>query len=146
MKHETILVEYGDFSAQTDVEIAPLVLEILKAGIKISWTFREEHDISIAFSTCSDAIKFLSIVAKYDDNNPPLYWKVIHSDITGGYEWRYFVRLFDRSLSESWEDSKYGVSYDIEHHGDVDFYFEVNFRIPFIHIPIIEQLMIDHNA
>lgn len=75
-KHKQQLVRHGDIEGEVDVKIAPLVLELWKAGLSTNRSCQdhgEARKVWIAFDLVEHAERFLNIVA--DRTVSPDLWR-----------------------------------------------------------------------
>lgn len=93
--HEQARVRVGDWEAEVDLEIAPLIEEIWKAGL---WTWNScqncvEGRVWIQFSHVEDGQRFLEIVAaEYDPDPWSLYQRIRCHWTPGDVDWEIFER------------------------------------------------------
>ena len=150
MKHKQRLVRYGDIEAKIDVEIAPLIEEIWKAGLYTCNSCQGNPDknwIWIEFFNSYDAAKFLNIVAKYEEDTNLLYNRITHGwddmekDITGFWKYNLFPK--DLGLIEKSDEDD---SIEESHEGKCEFIFNVSIRFPNSDLStVLKRLRINNN-
>jgi len=146
--HETVYVKYGAMEADIDVEIAPLILEIWRAGLVTLNSCKENRPgwVWIQFLIAEHAATFLDIVAVYEEGIECLYNRIRHEwDHDVGPPdglWKYDALVQDLSvLQEEVED---GVIEEASA-GPSDFIFNMSIRFPKADLPIIEERLRLHN-
>lgn len=99
-KHKQVKVTYKRLSADIDVKIAPLILEIWKAGVRTDGSCQAMGDMDgmvwIAFPYVEDATRFLQIAAAEFNPAPDSlynrmfpYWAPESWGASAGGEWYY---------------------------------------------------------
>jgi hypothetical protein len=138
--HPQTRIEHEGFAAEVDEEIAPLILELWRAGIETALSCQDNERglgecrrVWIQFRNGWDAEHFLSVAAdRYDDGLDSLYNRVV-----GGWEpeddwqafrqlraWSYSVRADDRNVTRTDDGEDLPV-------GPPDVGLAVSVRFPF---------------
>jgi hypothetical protein len=146
--HEQVHIKYGDFDADVDVGIAPLILEIWKAGIPTMMSCEENRPgwTWIAFVTAEYAAQFLNAVARYDENVDSLYNRILHSwdPPTGTVEgfWEYVTMPFNMAVI--FEETEEGALAETCT-GSANCLFDVSIRFPRSDLPMLVNNLADYN-
>jgi hypothetical protein len=146
-RHKTVRVRWGDLDARIDKNIAPLILELWKAGLETVLSC-EDNPLGwvwIEFFHASDAEVFLDIVARFEHGVDTLYnrirgaWRPEHGRIAG--MWEYDVNPWDLAVDETEEDG------EIEETccGPSEFVFNLSVRFPRPDLPVVLTRMRRHN-
>jgi hypothetical protein len=146
--HEQIHIKHEDFEADVDAGLAPLILEIWKAGIPTTMSCEENLPgwAWIDFLTAEDAEHFLSSVARYDANVYSLYNRIAQAwdPPTGAVEgcWEYTLTVNDMAVSQvEIEDGVIEESCN----GSSVFFISVSIRFPRSDLPTLLRNMTDYN-
>lgn len=150
-KHNTVHVKVGNFEADIDEELAPLIEEIWKADIPTVNACQENRNgiAWIEFLTGIDVADFLNVVAgKYSDEINSLYNRIRgewDDAVTGPAEgkWQFSMRSVDMSVRQWFVDEN---SIDEEVMGPPEFIFHVSIHFPRTDIPVLLQRMREFNA
>ena len=146
-KHETILVTFNEMEADIDVEIAPLILEIWRAGITTTFSCQGGRSglAWIQFLTSGDAAQFLnSVVGPYDKDEDSLYSRIRHGRRTfyqpyDGH-WIYEAHVQDNSTEFVRAGQGKGSLCEISY-GTPELCFRYSVRFPRSDIPTLERRM-----
>jgi hypothetical protein len=147
--HKTVLLQGLIDAVAIDYIIAPLINHLWSAGIRTFNCCQEnpkEGWMWIEFASTDDAIKFLNIVAKYEEGYEALYnrmnhrWNYIDREIIG--IWQYDIMTVDDSIVEEYyEDDSVEESCT----GPADFSFSVSVRFPSTDFPVILNRLMEYN-
>ncbi len=141
-KHKQVRVRVGEFEADVDEELAPLIEQMARAGIRTIMAGQENRPgiAWIMFSDESDLCGFLNIVAEYDPEEGGLYRRASLCDDEG--KWEYSVLPHDLSLEEEVTEDDF---IEESHDGQVCFTFMPSVRFPRTDLPILLDRMVRHN-
>jgi hypothetical protein len=146
--HEQIRIKHGDLEADVDAGLAPLILEIWKAGITTTMSCEENRPgwAWIDFLTAEDAEHFLSSVARYDANMYSLYNRIAQAwdPPTGAVEgcWEYTLTVNDMAVSQvEIEDGVIKESCT----DPSDFLISVSIRFPRSDLPMLLRNLTAYN-
>ena len=103
-EHSTVTVTVGDWSAEIDVDIAPLIREIWKAGIETMMSCQEALPgiAWIEFPEVKEILRFLNMVTLFEPGIDTLYNR-INPTLTGAKsapDWEYQFNLLDNLADE----------------------------------------------
>lgn len=150
--HRTLHVQHGDMEADIDEEIAPLVLEMWKAGIDTFMSCQSNPSgwVWIQFSEQWAATKFLNIVGVDDGNVDSIHDRILHGYRSKGWEsgdwqsseWRYQVVVDDWSMEEI--EVEDGVFVDVCM-GPPDFVILFCIHFPVADLATVHGLLQAHN-
>ena len=125
--HRTATVQVGDWKAEIDEGIVPLIQEIWRAGIETSMSCQENSDgyIWIEFPEVEDAEAFLNVVAPYEDGPDTLYSRMLPCLVNHGpiSDWSYRAYVYDFALRDRELD---GISYNPPAY--FHFFISINFQ------------------
>ena len=129
--HPAVFVEFGELREEIDVKIAPLILEIWKAGIQTMMSCQETDPETawIEFDSPEDLLRFLNLVTEHEVGVDVLYNRV-NPQLRGDQSlpsWEFLVNFLD--LCEDTEDQK-----DL---GMVDFEMTIGAYFPHADIPVL---------
>lgn len=138
--HKTVVLRYEDEDIEIDEALVPLIQEIWKADIATMMSCQEtESGIAwIKFDSMDDFLRFLNIVAKYQEGANTLYNR-INYQLTGDISkplWEYNITLHD---IESAAEERRQVG------GIVDFDVTVGLYFPREDMSIIFERIQAHN-
>lgn len=148
--HTQTRIKVGDMEADVDHGIAPLIMEIWKAGIATVMSCEENQPgiIWIQFLEVEDAVTFLNIVAPYEET-----WESIYNRARLGWEpsdkklllpfWTYDVSPEDLSLQEECNDN--GDVTGESHCGQPCFVFSLSIRFPQEDYALVLNRITEHN-
>lgn len=140
-KHKQVRIKDGDFEADIDEELAPLIRELWEANLATVLSCQENRPgiVWIMFLTAGDLSEFLGIVAEYQPECESLYRRILaDTDVEGC--WEYDFSPVDDAL----HDGRDGIA--DWHEGTPDFYFHASVRFPRTDLPILLDRMVQHNA
>jgi hypothetical protein len=129
--HETKLVEFGDQRAEIDVDIADLVLNLWKLGLRTSNSCQDNVPKGFAwieFCSVYDAETFLNLVAEYSEEPGSVYNRMTRpwGDKTH-LDWIYSVCLTDFGVDIEYpDDDTFTTMFTGEH----DLRFSMSVRFP----------------
>jgi hypothetical protein len=155
--HPQVTVTVGDMSAEVDVELAPLITEIWRAGWS-TWLSCQEHSMTgkawIAFDFVDEAEAFLNAVAQHNRRAGALWcrandWYFGQFGSTSGHiarhgprhghgDWEYHVAITDDAFNEATKRWR--------QRGQPDFRFSVSVLFPRSDIPEVTAMLVKHNA
>lgn len=141
--HKQVKVRVGEWEADVDEELAPLIEQLWKAGIATVLSCQENRPgvAWIMFLMAEDLSTFLDIVAEYDPDEASLYRRIsLASDLEEC--WEYDLRPQDAALHEEF----LGGGVEEWHEGEACFYFNVSVRFPRTDLPTLLQRMMWHNG
>jgi hypothetical protein len=148
--HKTVRVRVGEWSANIDEAIAPLIEEIWKADIATTNSCEENRPgiVWIEFLSADDAASFLNVVAEYEEEIDSLYNRMHHGwDSKSGRVsapfWEYDIHPQDFALQ--WEVDE-DDCVDEWHEGTADFFFSVSIRFPSSDVPTLLQRLRRYNG
>jgi hypothetical protein len=140
-------VEHGDWLDEVDEKIAPLILELQKAGIPPTpYNSCQENEGGrvVIEMMLEDALQFLRIVMNYHGDNE-LYrninWEETISDERTG--WNFEVRLGDLSLGYERAGDHLKIDY---RENEAEPFFEVTISFPQVDLPRVLKKLREHNA
>lgn len=143
-QHKQVRIQVGDYEADVDEELAPLIEQLWRAGLRTVLSCQENRPgvAWIMFATQDDLCRFLDIVAEYDPEDGSLYRRV--SQRTSAEEgcWEYDLHLEDAAVYEEEMDD----SIIDWHDGEACFYFSASARFPRTDLPMLLDRMVRHNA
>jgi hypothetical protein len=136
--HRQVEIEWRGLRAEVDEEIAPLVLELWKAGIVTTNSCQENFPgiAWIEFLSTRDAKKFLNLIVEYPVDTEEPFWETLYGRITGcGSDdaWDYNLHLYDRGVDEEVVGNEVIQNCT----GPADFEYSVSIRFPRTDIPLI---------
>lgn len=149
-KHQTVKVKVGDWEADIDVEIAPLIEHLWIAGL---FTCNSCQEIRpgiawIEFCSCEDAAYFLDIVAaEFSEEVHSLYNRVFHnwepsdSDLQG--KWEFDVHPQDSSVS--WIECPHCNVLQGTQERPTESWFSISVRFPRSDISVLKQRVRGYN-
>lgn len=147
-RHETARVEWGGHSAEIDRAIAPLILEIWKAGIRTANSCEDNVPrgfIWIQFPTAQDAERFLSIIGEYEDEEPaPSRYRRMMGEGEWPDEWRYAVGLEDWAVDHEADADGWIVEKRTQDRPTLRLW--VSIRFPSADCEWVTQRITDYNA
>jgi hypothetical protein len=147
-RHEAVRVVWGDQSADIDEAIAPLILEIWKAGIRTANSCEDNVPrgfVWIQFPTTQDAERFLNIIGEYEDEEPaPSRYRRVLAEAEWPGEWRYAVGLEDWAVDCEVDEENWIV--EKRTRDRPMFCFWVSIRFPRSDIRWVTQRITDHNV
>jgi hypothetical protein len=81
-RHPQVHVKHGPWEADIDVEIAPLIKELWRAGVAtvLSCQDNQADRVWIAFDSSEDLARFLDIVGEYEEGEGTLYDRIQSAD------------------------------------------------------------------
>jgi len=134
-EHPQQLIQVGDWKAEVDRDIAPLIKEIWTAGICTYNSCQENQPgiIWIEFATVDGGERFLNIVTRYRASMKSLYnrasnrWSPLDESTIPPF-WSYAVFPHDRALDEEYDDN--GDVTKVNHPGRPSFAFSLSIRFP----------------
>jgi hypothetical protein len=143
VKHEQVVVKVGDFEAEVDVELAPLIKELAKANIVTVVSCQENRPgvAWIMFLSVDDLAEFVNIVAKYDPEEGSLYQRASLAAEEGC--WEYTLCPEDTAMNLNFIDEE-GVLEEC-HEGQPCFYFHPSIQFPRTDLPTLLDQMMRHN-
>jgi hypothetical protein len=143
LPHKQVRVKVGDWEAEVDEELAPLIEELWKAKIQTSMSCQESRlgFAWIEFDSMEDLCAFMNIVGDYgppdeDSLYSRMNWR---SDDTETW-WEYDLHFIDCG----WHDVENGANE--WHEGVPDFAFWPSVRFPRSDLPILLKRMSQWNA
>jgi hypothetical protein len=140
-KHRAVKVCVGRMREEIDERIAPLVREIWKAGIRTIMSCQEtEPGIAwIEFDSVADLIRFLNVVAQYEEGVDTLYNRINRRRVgpTSTSCWEFQLNLLDCGFSPQ-DDDRY--------EGPADFLVSVGVYFPQGDLPVLVRRMKHHNS
>jgi hypothetical protein len=144
--HRQVPVQVGRWQADVDEGIAPLIEEIWRAGIETVMSCQQNTfgRIWLCFLHACEAEKFLDVVARYQDGEDELYWRINpHWDNRGPLpQWEYSVNVEDLALVNVGDEDVIEYAYD----PPPAFLFSVSVRFPPQDLPVILERLREHNA
>jgi hypothetical protein len=146
LKHKQVHLQWNDWESDVDEGIAPLILELWKAGILTSLSCEENRRelMWIMFPDAFCAQDFLNIVAKYEEDSESLYqrikngWTRHRKDDAPG-TWEYDVGIDDYSV-ELIVDDEENIAEEVCT-GPADFVFGLSVRFPKTDYPVLLERM-----
>ena len=147
-RHEQVHIRYGDFEADVDVGIVPLILEIWKAGIETMMSCEDNRGgwVWIAFPVAECAEHFLNCVARYEEDIYSLYNRIRHAwtpptPTLDGW-WEYDLMVDDMAVT--WEELEDGT---IEESctDPSDFSLSVSIRFPRSDLSVVMKNLAEYN-
>jgi transcriptional regulator with XRE-family HTH domain len=145
-KHQQVVVEVGDRKAEVDVGIAPLIRELWVAGIDTYLSCQQNTlgRIWIDFCSVEEMVSFLNVVARYEDGDDDLYWRMNLRFRRSGHlpNWEYSIHELDFALHEETDSGSVVCSYD----PPADFHFTASVRFPPQDLPVVLQRLKEHNS
>lgn len=147
-RHKAILVRWEDEEAWIDEELAPLILELWKAGIGTVNSCQENRPgwVWIEFYDTSHAVAFINIVARYEEGIQTFYNRIRQAWVPREGEleeaWEYSVHPIDMAVYDISVDDRY-----IEEScsGPSAFIFSLSIRFPRPDLPLILKRVRQHN-
>ena len=125
--HRQVTVQVGDWQAEVDAGIVPLIQEIWHAGIETSMSCQQNDDgyVWIEFPGVENAEAFLNLAAPYEEGPDTLYsrmnpWFVNHGPIS---DWSYSAYVNDFAFLDHELE---GISYNPP--ADFHFFISISFR------------------
>ena len=146
--HRTMHIQHGDMEADVDEQIAPLIIEMWRAGIE-TWQSCQANPsgwVWLQFPTSIDAEKFLNIVAFYEPVGGLLHERMRYGydrlDCPRPGQWQYVVVADDLAAGEI--ETEAG---DIEQvqYGPPDIVVLVSLHIPVGDLPTMLERVKAHN-
>jgi hypothetical protein len=129
--HETKLVEFGDQRAEIDVDIADLVLNLWKLGLRTSNSCQDSVPkgfVWISFCSSDDAEQFLNLVAEYDEEPGSVYDRMTRAGgDTTDLDWRFDTDLTDFGVDMEYPDDD---TFEPKFTGEHDMRFSTSVRFP----------------
>jgi hypothetical protein len=148
--HHMVRVRVGEWEADIDEEIAPLIEEIWKADIDTANSCQENKPgiVWIEFLSADDAASFLNIVAEYEEEIDSLYNRIRHGwdSISGRLSapfWEYTIHPQDFALQQEVDEED---CVDEWHEGIADFFFSVSIRFPRSDVPTLLERLRRYNG
>jgi len=150
-KPNLTVVQHGDWTAHVHPAMAPLMIEIWKAGIvtidsqpetRIGW-------IELEFMTPRDARKFLNLVARYDVDPFGIYNRIRGDWVANDTEqevhgrWEFGLHPCDIAIEQD-ETDENGA--DERTTGPVDFQFAVSIAFPISDVPMLVKRLREYNG
>jgi hypothetical protein len=134
-KHKQVRVQVGNWCADVDEGIAPLIEQIWLANIDTALSCQENQPgiVWIFFPSPTDARRFLSIVALYDWDADSIYQRVLGTDDHSIPDWS-FDLVVDDLLDDQYPLRRRRWS------------FSVSIRFPITDIPLLMARLKEHNA
>jgi hypothetical protein len=138
--HKSVIVQVGEFKAEIDEQIAPIIREIWSAGLRTMMSC-QETDPGIAWiesEEINDLQRFLNIVATFEMSADTIYDRAVSHLCVPPQEglWEYDVTPHDAD----------GISVEDDQDGRlVDFYFSAGVYLPQSDLPSILVRLIEHN-
>jgi hypothetical protein len=147
-KHPAVNLEVGSWSAEIDLEIAPLIEQIWIAGIETYMSCQEDGwgKVWIAFHELEDLVRFLNAVAEYQSGPDTLYNRMNPNlrcedpDL----EWIYDMHPDDLAFLEG--DPCGEESTEPRYEGSPDFFFTFSVRFPPSDLPTVLERMQRFNS
>lgn len=141
-QHKQVRVKVGEFEADVDEELAPLIKQLVMAGIGTELSCQENRPgiAWIMFSSVNDLCEFLNIVAEYDPDEGSLYRRATLAGDEGC--WEYGLIPEDVALHETVTED--GIV-DESHDGQECFHFFPSVRFPRTDLPELLDKMMRHN-
>jgi len=141
--HRTVRVQWGNLDAHIDEYIAPLILELWKAGFatRNSCEGHGSAPVWISFARVADVETFLNIVRGDDDGAEALSGQVEETSATGGAHagwWKYDVHL-DRGARDV-DRAAHAAPAEPNR-----FRFSMSVRFPRADVPVVVDRMKHHN-
>jgi hypothetical protein len=147
-KHKTVHIRHGDLEADVDRQIAPLILEMWRAGIETyqSCQAAPRGWIWVQFDSQVALERFLNIVGIYEPDK-----KSLHERARYGYDritskrrgqWEYVAVVDDLSVEE--DDSGDGATEEI-YHGYPDYMLLIGMHFPRRDLPTVLRRLVEHN-
>lgn len=137
--HPQVVIQHGDQEAEVDEGIAPLILELWKAGIDTMMSCQDNNGrVWLAFPDPVDATGFLNLAADFDTDVHSLY----NALGAGEYEpedwenfrenraWHYQASPIDYGAGLGDDDELYDRGYR-------DFGFHISIRFPQQDYPVV---------
>ena len=115
--HPTVSFTYKNENVDIDELLAPLIIEIWKAGIG-TWMSCQEVEVGIAwieFDSVDDLLKFANIAISYDADVNSTYNRIEWNRKTLGMtlpEWEFRFSLMDMNYSDSDSERIFGNEVD----------------------------------
>lgn len=129
IKHPTRLISHGDMSAEVDVDIADLILDLWKLDITTINSCQDNVPsgwVWVEFFSSGDAEMFLSLVSKYENRPGTMYNRIREAD-DDQFNWKYKVHPTDFGVNEFFIDEN---TVDEEFIGPHEFCFSFSIRFP----------------
>ena len=141
--HRQVRLQVGEFEADVDEELAPLLEQLAKAGINTLMSCQENRPgiAWITFSRVNDLGRFLEIVGAYEPDGTSLYRRITGDAEEGGWEYE----LYPMDAGMHYEESKDGVTEEGPG-GPPCFCFQASVRFPRTDLPILLERMTQYNA
>jgi hypothetical protein len=136
INHKTVSVSSGDLVADIDEKIAPLIKRLWDLGLQTSNSCEDNVPqgwVWIEFDSCSDAQRFLNLVADYSEDRNSLYNRIRQGWDSDDDElfWKYDVIPNDLGVAmDLVVDEDGDESIDETFLGKSDFIFSVSIRFP----------------
>jgi len=149
-KPNLTVVQHGDWTAHVHPAVAPLMIEIWKAGIvtidsqpepRIGW-------VQLEFMTPRDARKFVNLVARYDANPFGIYNRIRGDRVANDAEqevhgrWEFGLHPCDIAIEQD-EGNEHVAGERTT--GPVDFQFAVSIAFPISDTPTLVQRLREFN-
>jgi hypothetical protein len=138
MPHETIVVQVGEWKADIDVMLAPLIHEIWLAGIETFMCCQETEPgmAWVEFDSVQGLVRFLNIVGKYEEGSDTLYNRMSfrQAGTTSAPDWWYSINVWDCAFDD-----------DTGYVGPTDFDVTVGINFPHCDLPVLLKRMKGHN-
>jgi transcriptional regulator with XRE-family HTH domain len=144
--HKQVPVQVGRLQAEVDEGIAPLIEAIWRAGIETVMSCQQNTRgcVWLCFPHACEAEKFLNLVARYEDGEDELYWRINPEwDNRGPLpRWEYSVNIEDLALVNVGDEDVIEYAYD----PPPAFLFSVSVRFPPQDLPVVLQRLREHSA
>lgn len=148
-QHRQVYISYNGQDAEVDEGIAPLILELWKAGICTTLSCQDNcNRVWIEFLTSYDAEQFLNIIASdYDEDLDSLYSRVIGAWRPGDYEEerKWLERAWEYNVSVNDWGVMLADSGNEERTGSTDTLFSISVRFPKSDLTVVVERLKAHN-
>ena len=139
--HKQVRIKVDSFEADVDEELAPLLVELWKAGMRTVLSCQENRPgvAWIQFFSVDDLTYFLDTVggcAAVEEDD--LYWRITQDADEDGGSWEYALHPMDIAADDEADDDW--------HEHLPDFAFLPSVRFPRTDLPLLLRHMTFHNA
>lgn len=111
--HPTVLVEVGDKSERIDVELAPLIREMWRAGINTVMSCQNcfEGCAWIEFDSAEELTRFFGMIVYYEPHENSLYRRITRTqrDLDAELSWEFELHVHDM-FEDQPEQIEYGIA------------------------------------
>jgi hypothetical protein len=147
-RHPAVRVVWSDQDADIDETIAPLILEMWKAGVRTANSCEDnlpQGFVWIQFRTTQDAERFLNIIGEFEDDDPaPSRYRRMLGEGEWPNEWRYAIGLEDWAVD--WEVDEDGLIIETRGQDRPILCFWVSIRFPRSDLSWVTERIAYHNG